>query len=227
MKSRKSTYMVEDIKHMNDKNVDKDMSKEQKVALYNDIYTFLSYAVHDDDLDKEFLGHSYPDLDSISELFSEFYNTGYFRMGYKSKAEDLDRRISRMKLGEKLKREKALQEAEEKGAEDRVAAYMDQAIQDLHTSWDQIGEEIKASAAPGGVVKDAISVFVEDGGFGVYSYEDALNALEFIYGPDSIEVKDLVDKGDSAVKKAYTELMEDHFLAAYEAATGKDLLSEA
>lgn len=55
--------MVEDIKHMNDKNVDKDMSKEQKVALYNDIYTFLSYAVHDDDLDKEFLGHSYPDLD--------------------------------------------------------------------------------------------------------------------------------------------------------------------
>ena len=226
MKARKSTFIVKDIKHMNDKNYNKDMSEEQKVHLYNDIYSFLSYAVHDEDLDKEFLGHSYPDLDSISELFSEFYNSGYFRMGYRNKAEDLDRRINRVKLGEKFRKEKALQEAKENDSEDRVAAYMNQAVQNLHTSWDKIGDELKASAAPGGVMKDAISVFVEDGGFGVYSYEDALEALESIYGPDSLEVKDLVSKGAPAVEKAYTDLMKDHFLSAYEAATGKDLLGE-
>ena len=219
--------MIEDKQRMNEKNDNMEMSKEQKVSLYNDIYSFLSYAVHDDDLEKEHLGHAFPDLDSISELFSEFYNSGYFRMGYKAKADDLDKRITKMKLGEKLRREKAaLREAEEKGIGDSVLAYMNKAVENLHTSWDEIGEEIKASAAPGGVVKDAVSVFVEDGGFGVYSYDDALKALEEIYGPDSVELKDIVAKGASSVERAYTELMEDNLLSAYEAATGKDLLGE-
>ena len=89
---------------MTDIKNDESRNKEMASRLYDDIFEFLSYAVHDDDIDKEFMGRAYPDLESISEIFEEFYNTGYFRMGFRAKAEKLDQRISKFKLGEKHRR---------------------------------------------------------------------------------------------------------------------------
>ena len=202
---------------MTDIKNDESRNKEMASRLYDDIFEFLSYAVHDDDIDKEFMGRAYPDLESISEIFEEFYNTGYFRRWFFSyptgKAEKLDQRISKFKLGEKHRREQeqqkaALKEAEEHSLPSMVKTYMNRAVRDLNTTWEAIGEEIKASAAPGGTIQDAISVFIEDSGFGAYTPEEVMDALASIYGADSPEMQEIKGKNPSEVKKLYVVLHE-------------------
>ena len=216
---------------MTDIKNDESRNNEMASRLYDDIFEFLSYAVHDDDIDKEFMGRAYPDLESISEIFEEFYNTGYFRMGFRAKAEKLDQRISKFKLGEKHRRvqeqqKAALKEAEEHSLPSMVKTYMNRAVRDLNTTWEAIGEEIKASAAPGGTIQDAISVFIEDSGFGAYTSEEVMDALASIYGVDSPEMQDIKGKNPSEAKKLYVDLLQKYFLDAYSAATGKNLLEE-
>ena len=107
-----------------------------------------------------------------------------------------------------------------------VKTYMNRAVRDLNTTWEAIGEEIKASAAPGGTIQDAISVFIEDSGFGAYTPEEVMDALASIYGADSPEMQEIKGKNPSEVKKLYVDLLQKYFLDAYSAATGKNLTEE-